>query len=159
MLILFYNRRQAPTISQRNTTTDSELVEHWVIHIPTCQEGIMVSSASEKENEVTDLWVDNGAYCFSHTEHRIVCSQRGWLTDIIIGAAQMLVLQFYLSISEMQTPLLPSKGNWISGPFWRVCSDCACQEQPLVCGIHRGVCERSDPCVYTTVPGGPHFQN
>ena len=71
----------------------------------------MVSSASEKENEVTDLWVDNGAYCFSHTEHRIVCSQRGWLTDIIIGAAQMLLLQFYLSISEMQTPLLPSKGN------------------------------------------------
>ena len=104
--ILLDNWRQAPTISLRNATRDPELVEHCVCHIPLCPEGIVVSSDSEEGSEVTDIWVDNGAYCLSHTEHRIVCSQRGWLTDRIISAAQMLLLQFYPSMAGLQPPVL-----------------------------------------------------
>ena len=62
--------------------------------------------SSEEGSEVTDILVDNGAYCLSHTEHRIVCSQRGWFTDRIISAAQMLLLQFYPSMAGLQPPVL-----------------------------------------------------
>ena len=49
------------------------------------------------------MWVNNGAYCLSHSDQEIVLSRRGWLTDKIINAAQILLLQFF---PDMAGPVL-----------------------------------------------------
>ena len=65
-----------------------------------CSEETDIISVSEGEQEV---WVNNGAYCLSHSDQEIVLSRRGWLTDKIIHAAQILLLQFF---PDMQPPVL-----------------------------------------------------
>ena len=64
------------------------------------------SSASEGESEAPDLWVNCGAYTLSHSDERIILSPRGWLTDNIISAAKMLLLQFHPRMTGLQPPAL-----------------------------------------------------
>ena len=52
------------------------------------------------------MWVNNGAYCLSHSDQEIVLSRRGWLTDKIINAAQILLLQFFPDMAGLQPPVL-----------------------------------------------------
>ena len=66
----------------------------------------MISSASEEEREVPDLWVNNGAYRLTHSDREVVLSPTGWLTDEIICAAQMLLLQFFPNMAGLQPPVL-----------------------------------------------------
>ena len=66
----------------------------------------MISSASEEEREVPDLWVNNGAYRLTHSDLEVVLSPTGWLTDEIICAAQMLLLQFLPNMAGLQPPVL-----------------------------------------------------
>jgi hypothetical protein len=66
----------------------------------------VISSASEKENEVHEMWVSNGAYTLNCHDRDIVLSQKGWLTDKIICAAQMLLLQFFPNMAGLQPPTL-----------------------------------------------------
>ena len=49
------------------------------------------------------MWVNNGAYCLSHSDQEIVLSRRGWLTDKII---QILLLQFFPNMAGLQPPVL-----------------------------------------------------
>ena len=65
-----------------------------------CSEETDIISVSEGEQEV---WVNNGAYCLSHSDQEIVLSRRGWLTDKIIHAAQ---LQFFPDMAGLQPPVL-----------------------------------------------------
>ena len=66
----------------------------------------MISSASEEESEAPELWVDNGAYSLSRSDEEIILSPGEWLTDKIITAAQMLLLQFYPNMAGLQPPVL-----------------------------------------------------
>ena len=52
---------------------------------------------SEEESEA---WVNNGAYCLSHSDQEIVL---WWLTDKII---QILLLQFSPDMAGLQPPVL-----------------------------------------------------
>ena len=49
------------------------------------------------------MWVNNGAYCLSHSDQDIILSRRGWLTDKIIHAAQILLLP---DMAGLQPPVL-----------------------------------------------------
>ena len=60
----------------------------------------------EEESEAPVMWVDKGAYCLSHSDQEIVLSRRGWLTDKIIHAAQILLLQFFPDMAGLQPPVL-----------------------------------------------------
>ena len=93
---------------------------------------------SEEESEVPVMCVDDGAYCLSHSDKDIVLSWRGWLTDKIIHAAQILLLQLFPDMAGLQL--------CIPGPFWGVCTDHTCQKQPLVCtvGCETGVVQVYD---------------
>ena len=95
--------RQAPKVSLRSATSDSAMIEHCNCQIPVCSEDTDIISVSEEEHEVPEMWVSNGAYCLSHSDQEIVLSRRGWLTDKIIHAAQILLLQFF---PDMAGPVL-----------------------------------------------------
>ena len=70
----------------------------------------MLSSASEEEKEAPELWVSNGAYTLNCCDQKIVLSrrgsQRGWLSDKIISAGQMILLQFFPNMAGLQPPTL-----------------------------------------------------
>ena len=55
----------------------------------------MVPSASEDEDEDTgnDMWVRNLLYLLIYQDQKVVKSRGGWLTDQVISAAQMIMLQ------------------------------------------------------------------
>ena len=80
--------RKAPRISLRSVTNDSALHEYCNCCVPQTSESIVLSSASEEENEAPEMWVSNGAaYNLSCRDRDVVLSRRGWLTDKIICAA------------------------------------------------------------------------
>ena len=124
--------RQAPKISLRSAASDSAMIEHCNCQIPVCSEDTDIISV---EHEAPVMWVNNGAYCLSHSDQEIVLSRRGWLTDKIIHAAQTLLLQFFPRHGRTATSCT-AEGVCIPGPFWRVCTDHICQKQPLVCCVH-----------------------
>ena len=74
----------------------------------------------------------------SRSDKDIILSPRGWLTDKIISAAQMLLLQFYPNMAGLQPPIL-QKVHEFEVHCGGVYSDSACREQPLVCGVHSRV--------------------
>ena len=73
-------------------------------NVPSSFDCAEISSASEGESEAPDLWVNCGAYTLSHSDEGIILSPRGWLTDNIVGAAQMLLLQFHPRTTGLQPP-------------------------------------------------------
>ena len=100
------NWRQAPKVSLHNVARDPKMVERCNCHASICSDSIVISSASEEEREVPDLWVNNGAYRLTHSDREVVLSPTGWLTDEIICAAQMLLLQFFPNMAGLQSPVL-----------------------------------------------------
>ena len=84
--------RQAPNVSLRIVASDCQ--------IPVFSEDTDIISVSVEESEA------HGAYCLSHSDQEIVLSRRGWLTDKIIHAAQILLLQFSSDMAGLQPPVL-----------------------------------------------------
>ena len=74
------NGGMAPKVSLRSVASDCNC------QIPVCSEDTDIISVSEEEHEAPVMWVNNGAYCLSHSDQEIVLSRRGWLTDKIIHA-------------------------------------------------------------------------
>ena len=100
------NWRRASKVSLQNVARDPTLVERCNCHVPICSDSIVISSASEEEHEAPDLWVNKGAYCLTHDDREVVLSPTGWLTDKIICAAQMILLQFFPNMAGLQPPVL-----------------------------------------------------
>ena len=98
--------RQAPKVSLRSVVSDSAIIEPCNCQIPVCSEDTDIISVSEEEHEAPQMWVNNGAYCLSHSDQDIVLSRRGWLTDKIIHAAQIFLLQFFSDMAGLQPPVL-----------------------------------------------------
>ena len=98
--------RQAPKVSLRSVTRDLALREHCNCCVTDTSESIVISSSSEEENEALEMWVNNGAYTLSCRDREVVLSRKGWLTDKIICAAQMLLLQFFPNMAGLQSPTL-----------------------------------------------------
>ena len=100
------NWRLSPRISMRKAASDQELVANCECHNIISPESLIVSLSSEEESEVSDLWVNNGAYCLNGSERRLVISPKGWLTDRIISTAEILLLQFHPNVAGLQPPVL-----------------------------------------------------
>ena len=100
------NWRQAPKVSLHSVVRDPTLVERCICHVPICSDSIVISSASEEEHEAPDLWENKGAYCLTHDDREVILSPTGWLTDKIICAAQMILLQFFPKVAGLQPPVL-----------------------------------------------------
>ena len=79
------------------------MIEPCNCQIPVCSEDTDIISVSEEESEAPEMWVNNGAYCLSHSDQEIVLSRRGWLTDKII---HVLLLQFFPDMAGLQPPVL-----------------------------------------------------
>ena len=50
------------------------------------------------------MWVNNLLYSLTHQDRKIIASHSGWLTDKVITAAQMLMLQYFPGMSDLQPP-------------------------------------------------------
>ena len=98
--------RKSPRISLRTVTNDSALHERCNCCVPQTSESIVLPSASEEENEAPEMWVSNGAYNLCCRDRYVVLSRRGWLSDKIICAAQMILLQFFSDMAGLQPPTL-----------------------------------------------------
>ena len=105
-VISLENWRKAPKILLRNAADDTMLIECSNCDVPSSFDIATISSASEGESEAPEPWVNNGAYKLSRSDEGIISSPRRWLTDEIISAAQMLLLQFYPSMAGLQPPVL-----------------------------------------------------
>ena len=88
----------------RTATNAATLHEHCNCSVPEISESIVIYSASEDENEEPEMWVNNGAYNLNCRDKEVVLSRRGWLTDKIICAAQMILLQFFPEHGRPATP-------------------------------------------------------
>ena len=92
--------------SESESESDTTLHEYCNCSVPETSESIVISSASEDENEAPEVWVNNGAYTLNCRDREVVLSRRGWLTDKIICAAQMILLQFFPNMAGLQPPTL-----------------------------------------------------
>ena len=107
---------------------------------------------SEEESEAPVMWVNNGAYCLSHSDQEIVLSRNGWLTDTIILAAQILLLQFFPDMARLQPPVLQKvfafqvhSGKFVQiihvrNNHWCVVSTVGCETGVVMCFCVCGVC-------------------
>ena len=105
-VISLENWRKAPKVSLRSAADDTTLIVCSNCNVPSSFDCAEISSASEGESEAPDLWVNCGAYTLSRSDEGIILSPRGWLTDNIVSAAQMLLLQFHPRTTGLQPPAL-----------------------------------------------------
>ena len=100
------NWRQSPRVSLRIVASDPEVTEHCNCTVPLCSESIVISSSAEEEEMVWDVWINNYVYSVTHAERQLIVCSTGWLTDKIIAAAQMLMLQHSPHMAGLQPPTL-----------------------------------------------------
>ena len=93
-------------MSLRSAADDATLIVCSNFNVPSSFDCAEISSASEGESEAPDLWVNCGSYTLSRSDKRIILSPRGWLTDNIVSAAQMVLLQFHPRMTGLQPPAL-----------------------------------------------------
>ena len=97
---------RAPRVSLRSVASDPEVTEHCECTVPLCSERIVIHSGAEDEEIVQDVWMNNYVYSLTHDELELIECSTAWLTDKIIAAAQMLMLQHFSHMAGLQPPAL-----------------------------------------------------
>ena len=86
--------RQAPLISLRSLITELACLELCNCSLPTIPDIIELKSpAGESTGSV--MWVKNALYSLTRASQSEVTSPTGWLSDEVITAAQLLLLQYF----------------------------------------------------------------
>ena len=85
---------------------DPAILEHCDCNLPKFSESTVILSSSEDEDRGGEMWVRNVLYTLTHDDRKMVVSPTGWLTDSVVTAAQMLILQHFPSMSGLQPPTL-----------------------------------------------------
>ena len=98
--------RQAPRISLRSLARDAAVTEHCDCSLPDKSEHTIILSSSEDVDVGCGMWVKNVLYTLTHADQKVVVSPTGWLTDNVITASQMLLLQHFPNMSGLQPPTL-----------------------------------------------------
>ena len=98
--------RKAPSISLRSVASDPAVADQCNCDIPPCSESVVIGAASEAEEMPLELWVGNCIYRLTHEDRELVITPTGWLTDKIIMAAQLLILQHFPTMAGLQPPSL-----------------------------------------------------
>ena len=93
-------------MSLQSIGSDLAVVKSCDCDVPLCPESILVPSTSEDDDTGRDVWVNNLLYSLTHQDRKVIASHSGWLTDKVITAAQMLMLQYFPGMSGLQPPTL-----------------------------------------------------
>ena len=126
-------------VSFRSTINNTTLHEHCNCSITHTSEIIVLSSVSQDESKAPEVWVRNAANTLNPWDKKLISSWRGWLTDKIISAAQVILLEFFSSMAGLQPPTLPK--------VFGFCPDHTCQKELLVCSVHSWLSESCCMCV------------
>ena len=100
------NWRQASRVKLRSIADNAAFTEDCDCNLFQPSECITISSASEDEDSGCVKWVSNELYSLTQQDRDVVASPAGWLTDNIITAAQLLILQHFPGMSGLQPPTL-----------------------------------------------------
>ena len=113
--------------SHGSVASNPEVTEHCDC-APLCSESIVIISGAEEETMVRDVWINNYVYSLIHDKWELIVCPTGWLTDKIIAAAQMLMLQHFphMQLHCRRCLLFRSTLESLSR---------SCQAQPLVCCV------------------------
>ena len=98
--------RQAPRISFQSLAHDAAVTEHCDCSLSKKSEYAIILSSSEEEDVGCGMWVKNVLYALTYDDQKVVVSPTGWLTDKVITAAQMLLLQHFPNMLGLQPPTL-----------------------------------------------------
>ena len=80
-------------VSLRRIAHDPAFLEPCECIVPPHTDSIALSS--EEDDGEHDVWVRNEVYCLTRENPREIASHTGWLSDEVIAAAQMLILQHF----------------------------------------------------------------
>ena len=97
--------RQAPMVSLRSLITDPSCLELCNCSLPTIPDIIKLKSP-DGESTGSDMWVKNALYSLTRASQSEVTSPTGWLSDEVITAAQLLLLQYFPTMAGLQPPTL-----------------------------------------------------
>ena len=67
---------------------------------------IHLEDDNKSEEEKQDMGIHNNLYSLSNNDVDTIQKPNGWLTDAVIAASQILLLQHFLSINRLQPPSL-----------------------------------------------------
>ena len=103
--IQLHKWRLAPRVSLKSVVSDPAVTECCDCSFPKSSKCTVILSSSEDEDEGVGrgIWVKNELYSLTNDDREMVASPK-WLTDKIITAAQMLILQHFPSMSGLQPP-------------------------------------------------------
>ena len=90
--------QQAPKVSLRSVADNPALLECCNCDIPVCSGSIVISLQRRMRHQTCGWTVVPTV--LSHRDQGVILSERGWLTDNIVCAAQMLLMQFFPNIGE-----------------------------------------------------------
>ena len=76
-VISLENRRKAPKVTLRSAADDTTLIVCTNCNVPSNFYCAEISSASERESQAPDLWVNCGSYTLSRSDKGIILSPRG----------------------------------------------------------------------------------
>ena len=97
--------RQDPMVSLRSLITDPSCLELCNCSLPTIPDIIELKSP-DGESTDSDMWVKNALYSLTRASQSEVTSPTGWLSEEVITAAQLLLLQYFPAMAGLQPPTL-----------------------------------------------------
>ena len=135
------NWRRARKVSMRSLASDMTVVQPCNCNLPPPPESIVIDSQSDEEGKAEpEVWVTNDVFSLNREDEKLVTSPTGWLSDKIIEAAQMLVLQEFPTMGGLQPIYLQQVSGFdvLCGQFvqvinvhsnhWCVVSTVGCEE-------------------------------
>ena len=130
--------REAPKVSLHDIKGDPDCLEQCNC-ILTKSTPIDLSEDSNTESGSSDMWVKNSLYSLTHSDRKIILSGN-WLTDKIIAAAQLLILQHAPTMHGLQNFVLQwllhfevHRGEFVQilhvgGNHWCTVSNIGCED-------------------------------
>lgn len=105
LFISVENWRSAAKVSLREVTSDPASLEVCYCDLAKpelIEESIVLSS--DEESSAGSTWLSTPLYTLKMDKKEEVLSPTGWLSDTVIGAAQLLILQEFPHIAGLQDP-------------------------------------------------------
>ena len=106
------NRRSATKVSLRKVTSDPAslevcnccLAKPVVDYVVDLTEESTVASSDEESMALNNTWLSTPLYTLHADKKEEILSPDGWLSDTVIGAAQLLIMQKFPRIAGLQDP-------------------------------------------------------
>ena len=104
--ILLHDWRAAAQVSLHDVFTDHACLESCVCNLEICPAGDVIVDQAPGIVTKDSNWICNLLYSLTFSNQEEVLSASGWLSDKIVQAAQLLMLQQFPHMSGLQAPTL-----------------------------------------------------